>query len=226
MSTSNPKSANPLAMTLAPRSWPSCPILATRIRGRRPSAASNSSTIASIDSYSSSSLVEVVPELKAAAYTPCTMDVLGTCLPQAFSKDCDISPKVHLALAHVMHKFSRLSGSSPLLVLSVPRALFSSFARDSFTIFSSREAFTSFMRSICLTRTSVLSIFKTSTLSSFSSSAFKRYLLTPTTTSRPESILPCFLAALSSIKSLACPLLINEVMPPFESISSMIVFAL
>eukprot|EP00966_Prymnesium_polylepis_P089433 2070788-Prymnesium_polylepis.2 len=35
-STSKPMSANAEAMTLAPRSWPSCPILATRMRGRRP----------------------------------------------------------------------------------------------------------------------------------------------------------------------------------------------
>ena len=35
MSTSKPKSANALAMTFWPRSWPSCPIFATRIRGRR-----------------------------------------------------------------------------------------------------------------------------------------------------------------------------------------------
>lgn len=37
MSTSKPRSAKPVAMTLAPRSWPSCPTLATSILGRRPS---------------------------------------------------------------------------------------------------------------------------------------------------------------------------------------------
>jgi hypothetical protein len=37
MSTSKPMSAKAVAMTLAPRSWPSWPILATRMRGRRPS---------------------------------------------------------------------------------------------------------------------------------------------------------------------------------------------
>ena len=35
-STSNPKSAKAVAITFAPRSWPSCPIFATRMRGRRP----------------------------------------------------------------------------------------------------------------------------------------------------------------------------------------------
>ena len=44
MSTSKPRSANAVAMTLAPRSWPSCPSLATIIRGRRPSAAAKAST--------------------------------------------------------------------------------------------------------------------------------------------------------------------------------------
>ena len=43
MSTSNPRSAKPVAITLAPRSWPSWPILATRMRGRRPSIATSSS---------------------------------------------------------------------------------------------------------------------------------------------------------------------------------------
>ena len=37
-------SANAVAITFCPRSWPSCPILATRMRGRRPSASANFST--------------------------------------------------------------------------------------------------------------------------------------------------------------------------------------
>lgn len=37
MSTSKPRSANPVAITLAPLSCPSWPIFATKIRGRRPS---------------------------------------------------------------------------------------------------------------------------------------------------------------------------------------------
>ena len=43
-STSKPRSAKAVAMTFWPRSWPSWPILATRIRGRRPSASANCST--------------------------------------------------------------------------------------------------------------------------------------------------------------------------------------
>mmetsp|Transcript_24522 Transcript_24522/g.52219 ORF Transcript_24522/g.52219 Transcript_24522/m.52219 type:complete len:219 (-) Transcript_24522:984-1640(-) len=203
MSTSNPRSAKPLAMTFAPRSWPSCPIFATRIRGRRPSATSNASTNRSVDWYSSSPLSRcwsVVPSWNDAAYTPCTMDVLGTCLPQAFSSARDISPRVHRALAHAMQRCSRLFGSSPLLVLSsASLALASSFARASIARSSSREALTSFMRAICFVRTSVLSIFRTSTRSSSSSLEVRRYLLTPTTTSTQESIRPCFFAALSSM---------------------------
>merc|ERR1719211_857866 len=40
-STSKPKSENPVAMTLAPLSCPSCPILATSILGNLPILASN-----------------------------------------------------------------------------------------------------------------------------------------------------------------------------------------
>ena len=43
-STSKPRSAKAVAITFWPRSWPSWPILATRMRGRRPSASSNAST--------------------------------------------------------------------------------------------------------------------------------------------------------------------------------------
>lgn len=45
MSTSKPRSANPVAMTLAPLSWPSCPIFATSSRGFLPSWFLNSATL-------------------------------------------------------------------------------------------------------------------------------------------------------------------------------------
>ena len=44
ISTSKPRSAKAEAITFWPRSWPSWPILATRMRGRRPSLSSNAST--------------------------------------------------------------------------------------------------------------------------------------------------------------------------------------
>ena len=53
-STSKPRSANAVAMTLAPRSWPSWPIFTTSMRGRRPSASANASTSARIRSKPSS----------------------------------------------------------------------------------------------------------------------------------------------------------------------------
>jgi hypothetical protein len=49
-STSKPRSAKAVAITFWPRSWPSWPILATRMRGRRPSARANSSTSARVSS--------------------------------------------------------------------------------------------------------------------------------------------------------------------------------
>ena len=49
-STSKPRSAKAVAITFWPRSWPSWPILATRMRGRRPSACSNASTSARVRS--------------------------------------------------------------------------------------------------------------------------------------------------------------------------------
>src|SRR5439155_761211 len=43
-STSKPRSAKAVAITLAPRSWPSWPILATSMRGRRPCSPAKRST--------------------------------------------------------------------------------------------------------------------------------------------------------------------------------------
>lgn len=45
MSTSNPRSANPVAMTLAPLSWPSWPIFATSRRGFLPSCLLNAAIL-------------------------------------------------------------------------------------------------------------------------------------------------------------------------------------
>ena len=55
MSTSYPMSANAVEMTFAPRSCPSCPILAIMMRGRRPSFSANSSVIARTSAMISSS---------------------------------------------------------------------------------------------------------------------------------------------------------------------------
>ena len=53
-STSKPRSAKAVAITLAPRSWPSWPILATRMRGRRPSASAKAVDLG-LDRWKSSS---------------------------------------------------------------------------------------------------------------------------------------------------------------------------
>lgn len=48
---------HPVAMTLAPRSWPSMPILATRMRGRRPAVRSKRSTAAAHSATSRSAVL-------------------------------------------------------------------------------------------------------------------------------------------------------------------------
>ena len=62
-STSKPMSANAVTMTFWPRSCPSWPILATRMRGRRPSAFSNSSV-------ASMTLAMLPPWPASLRYTP------------------------------------------------------------------------------------------------------------------------------------------------------------
>ena len=65
MSTSKPRSANAVAITFAPRSWPSCPIFATRIRSGRPSCRANAAAIARAfwNSASVSLSAEYTPEI-------------------------------------------------------------------------------------------------------------------------------------------------------------------
>ena len=52
-STSKPMSAKAVTITFWPRSWPSWPIFATRMRGRRPSSSANFSVAASTFSMAS-----------------------------------------------------------------------------------------------------------------------------------------------------------------------------
>ena len=72
MSTSNPRSAKPVAITLAPLSCPSWPIFATKIRGLRPSIFSNSSTrcmAVVISSLSPNSVLPRQGQCLAAVFT-------------------------------------------------------------------------------------------------------------------------------------------------------------
>ena len=89
-STSKPRSANAVAITFWPRSWPSWPILATRMRGRRPCG-----------------LGELVDERRAPAstfgasptslrYTPVIVRIAAVWRPNTFSSASLISPTVAL----------------------------------------------------------------------------------------------------------------------------------
>ena len=68
----------------------------------------------------------------------------------------------------------------------------------------------------CWARTAELSTFSTS----MSSTESGRYLLTPITGWRPESMRACVLAAASSMRSLGMPASMAAVMPPASSTSS------
>lgn len=83
----------------------------------------------------------------------------------------------------------------------------------------SRSAFTLLILSICFCLTLVLSMRRTSKLDS---SCLSLYLLTPTMTSAPESILAYRRAADSSMRSLGIPETMALVMPPISSTSLMI----
>mmetsp|Transcript_12722 Transcript_12722/g.27651 ORF Transcript_12722/g.27651 Transcript_12722/m.27651 type:complete len:280 (+) Transcript_12722:354-1193(+) len=228
MSTSNPRSLKPLAMTFAPRSCPSWPIFATKILGLRPSLCSNFFTSSNTYWYSDSlpQFCDLLSAfVKEAPYAPCTIVDDGTWRPHAFSRAKDISPRVQRARAALMHKAIKLLELSPMLVLLSNLALASRAVSAAFASFSSLIRFNSLRRSTCICLTAVLSICKTSCRSSSASLASSRYLFMPTMMSCPESIRPCFLVALSSIRNLAIPLLMYAVMPPAASTSSMISIA-
>ena len=103
-STSKPRSANAVAITFWPRSWPSWPILATRIRGWRPSSAANSST---------SSRARAMAGLAPASfeYTPEMIRIWPACRPNTFSSASEISPTVAFARAAATDRASRFSSS-------------------------------------------------------------------------------------------------------------------
>src|SRR5699024_5640272 len=94
ISTSNPKAAKEDATTLEPRSWPSCPIFATIILGRRPSFSKNSSAISI--TLSISSWFE-----KFELYTPLTVESP----PYVYLKLLQSHQKFHQSL----HELSPLS---------------------------------------------------------------------------------------------------------------------
>ena len=200
ISTSKPISAKDVAITLAPRSWPSWPILAIMIRGRRPSRSSKSSAIwrTSLITSSSSYSLEYTPEIER---------ITALWRPHTFSTAKEISPKDARARAASSARASKLpSPDSVACVIA---------SRQDWTLSSSRLARNCSRRRICASRTAVLSTSRISNGSSLS----RRYLLIPMIASRPESIRAWRRAAASSIRILGRPVSIAFAIPPRDSIS-------
>ena len=93
-------------MTFCPRSWPSWPIFATRMRGRRPCSSSNCSTSAWASWTVSSSPA-------SALYTPPMVRIWAVYRPKTSSIAADISPTVAIARAASIASASRLVSSVP-----------------------------------------------------------------------------------------------------------------
>ena len=202
-STSKPKSANEVAITFAPLSCPSCPILAIIILGRLPFFTAKSSDKAR-------AFLKVSLFCISILYTPEIVWFFAIYLPNTVSIASDISPSVALSLAAV----TAISNKFPVLFLQAEiNAL-----NDAFTFSLSLLAFMLLSLSICNFLTAVLS---TSNISSSLSSFDKRFVFTPTIISFPLSILACFLAAACSILIFGIPVSIAFVIPPSSSISWM-----
>mmetsp|Transcript_146416 Transcript_146416/g.355380 ORF Transcript_146416/g.355380 Transcript_146416/m.355380 type:complete len:266 (-) Transcript_146416:127-924(-) len=184
------------------------------MRGRRPARSEKSSTAATVASNSASASPA---SAQAPAYAPCTTWLRGSCSPHTLPSAAEISPTVQRARAASTDSLSRFCGWSPSDVLSDSAALTRSASSAASAAASSRLALTSAMCLICASRTALLSMERTST----SSSCSRRYLFTPTITSCVESMRPCFMAAASSMRSLAAPDSMNAAMPPASVTSSM-----
>mmetsp|Transcript_7849 Transcript_7849/g.24632 ORF Transcript_7849/g.24632 Transcript_7849/m.24632 type:complete len:327 (+) Transcript_7849:1-981(+) len=220
MSTSKPRSANPVAITLAPRSCPSWPSLATRMRGRRPSLSANECTILTV--WSNSVSASAADVAYCAEYAPWTTFSDGLWRPHTRSRASEISPTVHRARAASTASASRLFGLSPAAVLSASAAALLSDSSTCRTRALSRFARRRLSASVCSRSTVVLSMSSTSTCVPSSTT----YLLMPTTTSAPLSMRACLRAAASSMRSLGMPLAMALAMPPMPSTSLMISSAL
>ena len=162
-STSKPRSANAVAITLAPRSWPSWPSLATRMRGRRPSASANSST----------SLADLLrsprrPRTRRRTRRRCVRIVGAVARrtpPRARRRSRRPSPG---------RGSPRSTARAGCRRRRRPRVSASSAARHAASV--ARRPARAASRAICCSRTSVLSTSRTS----IGASSARRYLLTPT----------------------------------------------
>ncbi len=155
-STSKPRSAKAVAITFWPRSCPSWPILATRMRGRRPSASSNADTRVRVRSTEGEAPA-------SSRYTPEMVRICPACRPYTFSSASEISPTVALARAASTARASRLPssagpGSRPAAVVSARSA--------SWQAVSSRSSRSRRSLAICWARTEELSTLRTSISSS------------------------------------------------------------
>ena len=150
-----------MATTFAPRSCPSCPILAIIILGRRPSFLANSSASCLAFSKLLSSFISLL-------YTPLKDLICALYLPKTVSKAVLISPRVARFLAASTANSSRLP--SPVFAQWV------NFSSESSTFSVFRVALIRSNCSSCCLRTIILSTSKICNGSSFSN----LYLLTPT----------------------------------------------
>ena len=154
-STSKPMSANAVAMTFCPRSCPSCPILATRMRGRRPSASANFSTI-------SVALLTLLAIPTSSRYTPAMVRISAWCRPYTFSRASEISPTVAWARAALIASASRLlpRPSSPAVPVAAAARVNSASAASVASL--SRSARSRSSLAICSARTRLFSTLRTS----------------------------------------------------------------
>ena len=201
MSTSKPRSANEVATTLAPRSWPSCPILAIIILGLLPFSLANLSD-------SSFANLKLLLLSISNLYIPDIIWLFALYLPNTFSQAVDISPNVALCCAAITASSRRF----PLLLLHACVI----FLIANLTFFSSLFSLISLIRFICSFLTFLLFISKRSNSLSLS---FTEWEFKPIIKSFLLSILACFLAAACSIFILGIPFSIAFSIPPSSSIS-------
>ena len=206
----SPGRRSAVAMTLAPRSWPSWPSLATMIRGRRPSSAAKALDLG----------LELRPRARRSRTPRRRRRRRSRCAarwrPNTFSSASEISPTVARSARR-----PRPPGRAGCRCRSRAAAVSAASAavdRGGVALGADRgEARRAAPRAprCCRSRGCRAGL-----------PAPSRYLLTPTMTSSPRSMRACFSAAHSSIRSFAQPLSTALVMPPIASTSSMIAHAL
>src|SRR5215831_13224724 len=102
ISTSKPRSANAEAITFWPRSWPSWPTLATRMRGRRPSFSRNCTV-----SLRRRSTDLEIGERGGDNLLAAIVAILADLGDQNARPAALILPELHGELAQALHRFQR-----------------------------------------------------------------------------------------------------------------------